>query len=305
MTISCPVSVVIPTRKRIDRLSSTLERVLECRPSPAEILVHVDGDDAETADWLREIHPEIRVLESPRRIGPGGGRNRLINSARNSIVASFDDDSYPLDADYFKRVQTVFRTYPDASIIAGYIVERDEQPQDAKMLIGATSHFGGGGVVYRREHFLETNGYLAMPVAYGIEEVDLCLRMFHVGRRIYYCPWLRVFHDTDRSRHASSTITAASISNLALLVYIRYPKRYWAYGILQVLNRIWWLIRMKRMRGIGKGLFEIPAIIWNYRRQRNSVSAASIARFFRVRNCGPQLSSIFRQKNSNGATEEC
>jgi GT2 family glycosyltransferase len=305
MAISCPVSVVIPTRKRIRRLSSTLRRILECRPPPGEILVHVDGDDSETAAWLRQTHPEIRVLESPQRIGPGGGRNRLITSARHSIVASFDDDSYPLDADYFHRVQAVFHEFPDASVIAGHIVERNEQAQDAKTLIGSTAHFGGGGAVYRREDFVATSGYLAIPVAYGIEEVDLCLRMFHFEKRIYYCPWLRVFHDSDLSHHASTTVTSASISNLALLIYVRYPKRYWAYGILQVLNRIWWLVRMKRISGIGRGVIQIPGSIWNFRRQRDPVSAASIRRFFRARSRRPQLRSIFAHDTSNGATKEC
>jgi hypothetical protein len=223
----------------------------------------------------------------------------LINSARHPIVASFDDDSYPLDTDYFHRVQTVFHECPDASVVAGHIVERNEKAPDAETLIGATSHFGGGGVVYRREDFVATSGYLNIPLAYGIEEVDLCIRMFHLGKRIYYCPWLRVIHDSDLSRHADPAVTAASISNLALLAYIRYPKRYWAYGSLQVLNRICWLIREKRVSGISRGILQIPANIWIYRRQRNPISAAAIELFFRARSSEPRLRPIFEPKGTN------
>ena len=59
-----------------------------------------------------------------------------------------------------------------------------------------------GACVYRRSAFLEAGGYVPLPVAYGMEEVDLALRLHSRGGKILTTPWLRVFHNTDLKRHA-------------------------------------------------------------------------------------------------------
>ena len=44
--------------------------------------------------------------------GPGGGRNRLIGAATSPLIASFDDDSWPLDRDYFRLAAELFLAHP-------------------------------------------------------------------------------------------------------------------------------------------------------------------------------------------------
>ena len=89
----------------------TLEKYMTCCPRPDEIIVHVDfgGDDCRAA--VVHAFPEIRLLSSNTPVGPGGARNKLIAAARNEIVASFDDDSCPIDVDYFARLRQLFTTY--------------------------------------------------------------------------------------------------------------------------------------------------------------------------------------------------
>lgn len=283
MTKSCPISVVIPTWQRKKQLSETLAKILVCYPCPAEILVHVDAGDNETTPWLMENFPTIRVLESKYRVGPGGGRNRLIAAAKYPIVASFDDDSYPLDTDYFERLVLCFEHYPEISVLASRIIEKNDPLVKPSALIGATTHFGGGGVSYRREDFLESQGYVPLAIAYGMEEVDLCLRFFDMGKRIYFSPWLRVFHNSELTHHSSAAVTAASIQNLALLIFLRYPKRYWFYGALQILNRVVWLAKVRRYAGIPKGIIQIPIYCWRYTYLRQPVSPVALKQFFRLR----------------------
>ena len=290
---ACPVSVGIPTWRRTQRLLTTLDKIRACQPGPGEILIHVDAGDQETAPLVRKRLPSVRVLESSRRMGPGGGRNKLIAAAKYPIVASFDDDSYPLDTDYFERLSVLFDRYPDASVIASEIIEHDQPIREAQRFIGVTSNFGAGGVAYRREDFLATDGYLPLAIAYGMEEVDLCIRLYDLGKRIYFSPWLRVFHDTTLSRHRTAPITAASTSNLALLVFLRYPKQFWIYGALQVLNRVVWLIRARRFAGIGRGICQIPAHLWVHRHLREPVSSATLKGFLRLRKETNTLRPIF------------
>ena len=48
-------------------------------------------------------------------------------------------------------------------------------------------------------------------------------------------------------------------------------------GALQVLNRARFAARVGRWQGIAKGFCEIPAAIWQHRKDRKPVSAATIA----------------------------
>ena len=96
-TQTAPVSAIIPTWKRLNHLKETLQKLDACDPAPAEIIVHVDAGDTQTAPWLRENRSDVQVLTSNQQVGPGGGRNRLMATVQQPYVASLDDDSYPLE----------------------------------------------------------------------------------------------------------------------------------------------------------------------------------------------------------------
>src|SRR6266487_4011454 len=100
------ISVVIPTWRRPANLRRTLARFFACNPAPREIIIHIDAGDAETAPMLdREFAGKATWFQSTSTRGPGGGRNLLLQRAQCPLVASFDDDSYPIDEDYFARVK--------------------------------------------------------------------------------------------------------------------------------------------------------------------------------------------------------
>jgi len=98
-----------------------------------------------------------------------------------------------------------------------------------------------------------------------MEESDLALRLHGKGARVLWTPWLRVFHDTDRSHHAAPAVTAASITNLALLAFLRYPIVCLPIGLGQIINRVVWLLGHSRSRGVATGIAGIPRLIWRHR----------------------------------------
>ena len=189
-----------------------------CLPTaPDEILVHVDGDQTQCEAAIRRAFPEIKVLHSKESVGPGGGRNKLVAEAKHEFVASFDDDSFPIDVDYFARGVTLFERVPWLRFFPlRFITEATSLLPDSRTAMWM-SDFVGCGCVYRRTAFLATSGYVPLAVAYGMEEVDLALRLHAQGGKILRTSWLRVFHDTDLRRHANREVTAGSIANLALL----------------------------------------------------------------------------------------
>lgn len=135
-----------------------------------ETIIHVDAGDLETEPWLRAEFPAVRVLQSSDRIGPGGGRNKLVEATCSEIIASLDGDSYPLDADYFARLSEVFSRRPDAAIVVTQIVHRGEPVPDAAAAVGPSVLFVGCAVVYRRHVFLECGSYVPLAMAYGMGE---------------------------------------------------------------------------------------------------------------------------------------
>jgi GT2 family glycosyltransferase len=277
-----PVSVVIPTYQRPGQLLDAVMRIKNCNPRPDEIIVHVDGNDSISESVMAEI-TGVRILHSPQQVGPGGGRNQAIAAAKNEIVASFDDDSYPIDPDYFSRLLTLFEAFPKAAVIGARIYHRDEAIAPDGLAARWVHSFVGCGCAYRKTAFAQTQGYVPLPIAYGMEEVDLSLQIHDLGWRVLESDWLRVFHDTQLVHHSHPKITAASIANQGLLAYLRYPIAFWGLGMMQCLSRVVWLIRHGRFSGIGAGFWAMPGLIRQYGGDRKSVSTRSLLNYQRLR----------------------
>lgn len=277
------ISAIVTAYERIDQTLATLRVIHSCALKPDEILVHVDANRSECEQAIRNAFPDVQILHSEDRVGPGGGRNKLLNAAQFELVASFDDDSYPIDSDYFARAVQLFERFPDASVIcaalylAGESIGLDEQSAQW------TADFCGGACIFRRKDFLEAGGYVPLPVAYGMEEVDLAIRLHSRGGKILTTPWLRVFHNTDLKRHDDPHVTAGSIANLALLAYLRYPISLWAIGVGQCANRLLWLLSHGRRRGIWKGVTMIPAHLWANHRYRLPLSKRAVRSYLALR----------------------
>ena len=277
------ISAIVTAYERVDQTLATLQIIQSCTPAPDEVLVHVDADQGECERAIREAFPNVRILCSVERIGPGGGRNKLMSATQFEFVASFDDDSYPLDHDYFARALKLFKRFPDASIICAALYHVGEAIGLDKRSAQWSADFSGGACIYRRSAFLDAGGYVPLPVAYGMEEVDLAIRLHSRGGKTLTTPWLRVFHNTDLKRHGDPRVTAGSIANLALLAYLRYPVSLWAIGVGQCANRLLWLLRHGRRRGILKGVTMIPAHLWTNHRYRLPVSKRAVRSYLALR----------------------
>ncbi|HEU4836370.1 MAG TPA: glycosyltransferase [Pyrinomonadaceae bacterium] len=277
------ISAIITAYERIEQTLATLRVIESCVPAPDEILVHVDANQVACENAIRQAFPDVRVLRSAEQVGPGGGRNKLVEAAQFEFVASFDDDSYPIDSDYFARALRIFEKFPEASLICAALYHTGESIGLDARSAQWTADFSGGACIFRREAFVAAGGYVPLPVAYGMEEVDLAIRLHSQGGKILTTPWLRVFHNTDLKRHGDPRVTAGSIANLALLAYLRYPVSLWGIGVGQCANRLWWLLRHGRRRGIVKGVTMIPAHVWENHRYRAPVSKKVVRSYLALR----------------------
>lgn len=278
MAEAADISVVIPTYRRPERLLQTLRELSSCDPSPAEIIVHVDAGDSDTSVVLEQWFPDVRVLTSETRQGPGGARNRLLAAARCPVVVSLDDDSFPMDVDFFVSVQACFDSHPQMGVLA-MVIQNDGEPEPPRRTHEQeVADFGGGGCAYRRSAFLETSGYLPLHPAYGMEETDLSLQLLDRGWSILLSGELRVRHASDRANQASPSVVAAHVCNTLLLAYLRYPIRHAGLALAQFANRVLYSVRRGHWRGALIGIVQVPATLFRHRHQRQTVRSETIRR---------------------------
>lgn len=273
----------IPTWARGARVFDTLDRLAACDPAPAEVIVHVDNSNGEIESILAARYPSVRVLSSATRVGPGGGRHRCLEASTQPIFASFDDDSWPVDGDYFRQVVHQFEQHPRAAIVMAEVFHRNEPLPERSRATKVISDYAGCGYAIRTSAYRQTSGHVDRFCPYGIEEVDIALQLHALGWLVIRSFDLRVFHDTTLSHRAQPETNAGVVENVALWAFLRYPATLWPHALLQLANLVLFLIRSGRSAGILRGLAGIPRTLREYSGQRRPLRAAQVRAYLRDR----------------------
>lgn len=284
----CDVSAVVASCQRVEALIKTLFQIRLCRPLPSEILVHVDGGSPAVLAALREHCPEARVLVSEVLLGPGGARNRLVAEAANELVASFDDDSFPADRSYFARVLHLARLFPSAAVFSA--ASHQQERLSSSFLHIAV--FSGCGCVFRRTWFGRIQGFVPLPIAYNMEEVDVSLQLHELGGVIVHDPCLHVLHDHPPIEKVAASTNAHILANTALFPFLRYPMLAWPLGVWSVLRRLIFLISKGWTAGMYDGLRMIPRYLRLHAASRRSVSVSVLHSWLRLKRRPVEFGSV-------------
>jgi len=287
-----PISVGIPTWARGEKVFEVISRLRACTPNPAEIIVHVDGSDGLLERDLIKRFPEVRWLSSATRIGPGGGRDRCLRAATQPYFASFDDDSWPMDSDYFSALVRLFEADSGIGLISAVNIHPWEKVSVRSEVLESVVAFAGCGFAMRKSAYEKISGYVDRPWAYNAEEVDVALQLHAFGWKMVRWGELRVFHNTALRHHEDIQVTAAAIQNVALIAWLRYPLALWPRGMLQIGNCAVDRIRRGRWRGVPAGLCGVLPTLWKFRSHRHPLPAAAIRDLWVKRRC----QSIYPEK---------
>lgn len=197
------VSIIIPTFNGASRIGNCLDALLkQATKGDAEILVVNDGSTDNTADVVAS-YPNVRLI-TQSNAGPAAARNRGALEARGSIILFTDDDCVPTPewlramTEPFKvpdvvGVKGVYRTRQ--SRLAARFVQLEYEDKYRLMAdlpdIDFIDTYSAG---FRRERFLEMNGYdTSFPVACA-EDVELSYRMSARGWTMKFVPSAIVYH---------------------------------------------------------------------------------------------------------------
>ncbi len=282
-----PISAAVPACRRHEQLRVTLTRLQACDPPPAEILVHLDGNDTALRALLVGEFPGVRLLHSATLVGPGGARNRLMREARCDWVAHFDDDSFPQDDDYFARAWELITSMPDTAVFCATMLPF-ESPDPRGMWLQA--FYTGCAHLMSRDWFLLTRGYLSLPIAYNLEEVDVSLQLHDLGGRCLQSGALRVFHDHPLPEREDENTQVATMINTVLFPLLRYPVALWPQAAASILRRLIWLLSRGEGRVIRRSLQALPAAIHHHFPMRAPVSAAGALSWLLLRRSPPRVS---------------
>ena len=197
------VSIIIPTFNGAARIGKCLESLLpQAATMSAEILVVDDGSADSTGDVVSH-YSGVRLI-SQANAGPAAARNRGALEAKGTIILFTDDDCVPTgdwiaamikpfeDPDVV-GVKGAYRTR-QKSLVARFVQADYEDRYRLMATLPEIDFIDTYAAAFRRDRFLEMNGYdTSFPVACA-EDIELSYRMSERGWKMKFVPTAIVYH---------------------------------------------------------------------------------------------------------------
>jgi glycosyltransferase involved in cell wall biosynthesis len=197
------VSIIVPTFNGASRIGNCLDALLnQTGEGDAEILVVNDGSTDNTAEIVVGYSAVRLITQS--NAGPAAARNRGALEARGTIILFTDDDCVPTPEWLAAMTRPfaepdvvgtkgIYRTR-QTSLVARFVqIEYEDKYRRMSNLlqIDFIDTYSAG---FRRDRFLEMNGYdTSFPVACA-EDVELSYRMSARGWTMKFVPAAIVYH---------------------------------------------------------------------------------------------------------------
>jgi glycosyltransferase involved in cell wall biosynthesis len=201
------VSIIVPTWNGAGRIEHCLAALSSQNfDRPFEIIVVNDGSTDNTLEVLAQ-YPRVRVISQPNA-GPAAARNRGVREALGDIVAFTDDDCQPLP-DWLTEMSKpfadpevvgakgIYRTR-QTGIIPRFVQIDYEDRYRRMRRLSRIDFVDTYSAAFRRNRFLEMDGYdVTFPVACS-EDVELSYRMSARGWKMVFVPTAIVYHTHPR-----------------------------------------------------------------------------------------------------------
>ena len=226
------ISIILPTRDRIDLLRPCIESLLASRafyPGWIEFLV-IDNHSAErkTLDYLASLgdQPEFRILRFGGVFNWSAIGNFGARQARGDVLIFLNNDVVVLTKDWCRELAAC-AVRPEVGAVGARLLYADGRVQHAGVLLGMHGLAGhdsigergdsggylgrihlqrqsaavtGACLVTRRVVFEEVGGFDELNLKVAFSDVDYCLKLRQAGYRIVYNPFAVLYHFESRSR---------------------------------------------------------------------------------------------------------
>jgi GT2 family glycosyltransferase len=222
------VSVIIPTRNRVDLLRTCLSGLAATDyPDLEIIIVDNDSDDPETLNFLSGLDPaRHRVLRHEGPFNYSAINNRAVGEARGALLCLLNNDIEVIGSDWLK-IMAAQALRDDVGAVGARLLYPDGRIQHAGVVIGMGGAAGhahrflqpdeegyfhrhalpqfasavtAACLVVARERFLAVGGLDERNFAVAFNDVDLCLRLNQRGWQSFYEPRATLIHHESVSR---------------------------------------------------------------------------------------------------------
>ena len=228
------VSVIIPTRDRIDILRTCVDGVLNRTDYRNIELIIVDNDsrttDARTYFLSLEGDPRVRILKFSGDFNYSAINNFAVCRAKGDVIAFLNNDVDVISPDWLKDMVSI-AVSPGVGAVGPKLIYPDNRIQHAGIVLGVggvanhfhqglsdqeTGYFGrallmstvsavtGACLVVGKDTFERVNGFDEKNLAIAFNDVDLCLKISSSGLRNVWTPHVKLYHHESLSRGSDS-----------------------------------------------------------------------------------------------------
>lgn len=249
-----PVTVIVPTRNRVDLLQTCLSGIAATNyPDMEVIVVDNDSEDPQTLDFLSSLDAaRHRVLRHAGAFNYSAINNRAVAEARGQLLCLLNNDIEVIEPDWLATM-AVQALRKDVGAVGARLLYPDGRIQHAGVVIGMGNAAGhahrflrpdeegyfcrhalpqfvsavtAACLVVVRDRFLAVGGLdeTNFPVAFN--DVDLCMRLNRWGCQSLYEPRATLIHHESVSRGFDRDPVGAA----RLTAELEALKRLWCTG---------------------------------------------------------------------------
>lgn len=301
------LTVIIPTYNGAHFLPTCLDALAAQTYHPFTTLVVDDGSTDETLTLLAQRYPRVSVLALGRNHGLAAACNRAINSSYGPYVVLLNNDT-EAEPGWLAALVATAERHPEAGSVASRLRLFDRRDHlhsagDTYSLTGIPGNRGvwqqdgpdydreeevwaacAGAALYRRDALdaVRQQGQVFDESLFMYcEDVDLGWRLRLAGYSCLYAPAAIVYHRLSAtgggalaSYWCGRNFLRVCLKNMpGPLLRRHWPRMLWAQLRLmaQALSHIREPAARARLRGQGRALLDLPAVL----RQRRRIQATS------------------------------
>nr|WP_255492246.1 glycosyltransferase family 2 protein [Luteimonas sp. MC1825] len=228
------VSILVPTRDRVDLLRLCVESILSLTTYPDFELVVIDNgsSDAEALDYLASLDPRtrVRVLRYDLPFNYSAINNFAVAQAEGDVVALLNNDIEVISPHWLDEM-VAHALRPGIGAVGAMLYYPDDTIQHAGVVVGLG---GVAGHVYSRQPRGSTGeegraalvqnlaavtaaclvvtrsawdavGGLDEALVVAFNDIDFCLRLRKAGYRNLWTPHAELYHHESASRGSEDT----------------------------------------------------------------------------------------------------
>lgn len=229
------VSIIIPTRDRVDLLKPCLDSIYSMTTYPSYEIIIVDNasKDPETKEFFTHLEQKgVNIIRDEGIFNYSRLNNLAAKEAKGELLCLLNNDTRIITPHWLEEM-AFFAIKPDVGVVGAKLFYSNNRVQHGGVILGLGKHriaghsftgispknpgyMGRAGLqqelsavtgacqLVRKSVFWEVNG-LDDSLAVTYNDVDLCLRIRHAGYRNIWTPFAQLYHVGSASRGRDST----------------------------------------------------------------------------------------------------